>query len=280
MVRSNDAVVTPLYLDSGTRRLFSIYYAPAEHARIRRAFVYVPPFAEEMNLARRMVALQARALAACGIEVLVLDLFGTGDSEGDFRDARWELWLNDVLAAADWMERKVGAPVGLWGLRLGGLLAAVVAANQPSRFKRLLLWQPVIDGKSMVTQFLRIRIAASLGSENAAETTKGLRADLAAGRSVEVAGYDLSAELAQALNDVRLDRLDLPHTLQVHWYEVGPHVRDQLSRAVERIAGAWRERGVSVTVFGIAGDPFWSVPESPPVAELLAATARNANSWQ
>jgi alpha/beta superfamily hydrolase len=40
-----------------------------------------------MNKARRMAALQARALAALGYGVLLLDLHGCGDSSGDFGDS-------------------------------------------------------------------------------------------------------------------------------------------------------------------------------------------------
>src|SRR5690242_13967142 len=80
---ASTAIVTPLYLRSGQRRVFAIYHAPHREAPRHLSFVYVPPFAEEMNLARRMAALQARALAAVGIGVLLLDLFGTGDSDGD-----------------------------------------------------------------------------------------------------------------------------------------------------------------------------------------------------
>src|SRR3546814_1526626 len=62
----------------------------------------------EMNRSRRMAALQARALAALGIDVLLLDLFGTGDSAGDFRDARWEIWREDAMAAVAWLGARCG----------------------------------------------------------------------------------------------------------------------------------------------------------------------------
>src|SRR5438477_12928924 len=116
-------VVTPLYLEGGRRRLFGIYHAPQKGYPRPHSFIYVPPFAEEMNLARRMAALQARALAAAGTGVLLLDLFGTGDSDGDFCDASWELWMEDILVAADWLEGQGPTQIGLWGLRMGGLLA-------------------------------------------------------------------------------------------------------------------------------------------------------------
>jgi len=42
-----------------------------------------------MNKSRRMVALQARALAGRGFAVLQMDALGCGDSAGDMQDATW-----------------------------------------------------------------------------------------------------------------------------------------------------------------------------------------------
>ena len=115
----------------GTRgSLFSVYHPAHGYDRRRLSLVYVPPFAEEMNRARRMAALQARRLSELGIDVLLLDPFGTGDSEGDFGDARWDIWCDDVRTAMNWLAVRTNAPVGLWGLRLGALLAADVASRQ------------------------------------------------------------------------------------------------------------------------------------------------------
>ena len=61
------------------------------------------PFAEEMNKSRRMVALQASALADAGYAVLQLDLDGCGDDSSGFADASWEGWCSDVVRACRWM---------------------------------------------------------------------------------------------------------------------------------------------------------------------------------
>ena len=67
--------------------------------------MYAHPFCEEMNKARRMAALQSRRLAALGYSVLQIDLFGCGDSSGDFADAR-EIWKRPQIAL-DWLRPKV-----------------------------------------------------------------------------------------------------------------------------------------------------------------------------
>ena len=77
--------------------------------------------------------MQARALAASGCEVLQIDLCGCGDSSGDFGDASWQDWLDDVVAAHAWLRAHSDAPLTLWGLRAGCLLAADAAPLLPSR---------------------------------------------------------------------------------------------------------------------------------------------------
>ena len=219
MTRGQAPPPEPIFLDGPAGRLFAVYHAPAAGSDPHPAVLYVPPFAEEMNRSRRMAALQARALAAAGIGVLIPDLHGTGDSAGEFRDARWAIWLGDIRAASAWLERRLDRPVQLLGLRLGGLLAISAAAAEPGRFPRLILWQPVVDGRAMFTQFLRVRIAAALGEAESRETTEALRAELSAGRTLEVAGYEVAPELAAALDAARLDRLVPPKVAAIDWLD-------------------------------------------------------------
>src|SRR5437763_12894742 len=111
----------PFFLRTGTGQRFCLFHSPA--AACRGAVLYVHPFAEEMNRSRRMAALQARALSALGYGVLQIDLYGCGDSSGDFGDARWGLRKQDLAAGAAWLHQRLYQPITLWGLRLGALLA-------------------------------------------------------------------------------------------------------------------------------------------------------------
>src|SRR4051812_44835330 len=118
-----------LYLPASIGRNFCVLHSPTAGVKAKGALVYVHPFAEEMNKARRMAAMQARALADIGWYVLQPDLHGCGDSEGDFGDATWERWIEDVLHSAHWVQQRTGIAPGLWGLRAGCLLAAGVAPH-------------------------------------------------------------------------------------------------------------------------------------------------------
>ena len=68
----------------------------------------------------------SRALTQAGIAVLRFDFTGLGESEGDFADTSFSSNIEDLVAAAAFMERTLEAPAILVGHSLGG--AAVLQA--------------------------------------------------------------------------------------------------------------------------------------------------------
>jgi exosortase A-associated hydrolase 2 len=258
----------PFFLDAGAAARFCLYHAPA--GSCRGAWLYIHPFAEEMNKARRMAALQARALARQGYAVLQLDLHGCGDSAGDFGDARWETWRADVARGLAWLEQHSGQPAGLWGLRLGALLALDVA--QARALPGLLLWQPVTNGSQFLTQFLRLKVASQMLTEgDTGGGTAALKQHLAAGRQLEIAGYTLDPALALAIDACVADKLQ-PPACPVHWFEVAAESGRPLSPAAARVAAALGARGANVATRVVAGPPFWATQEIEECTALLDAT--------
>jgi len=258
--------VQPLFLPVGSRAIFALHHAPAGPAR--GAVVYVPPFTEEMNKSRRMAALQSRALASLGWHVLQIDLHGTGDSEGDFSEATWTTWLEDVQAARSWLRLQCGHEPWLWGLRLGALLATAAAGQQACA--GLLLWQPVVSGRQHLQQFLRLLAGADwLAGAAEARAQASPMADLQRGMAVEVAGYTLSPELALPMAEAHLA---LPEDgTPVHWLEVSPRAGASLSPVAQRLLAprAGGAEGVVVT-----GPSFWQAQEIEHASELIDQSCR------
>lgn len=264
----------PIFLNGARGDLFAIYHPAAVTRRVPQGLVYLPPFAEEMNRARRMAALQARQLAALGVDVLLLDPFGTGDSAGDFGDARWEIWHDDAAAAVAWLRDRCDGDVGLWGLRLGALLAAELASEESQGIARLLLWQPVLSGDRFLTQFLRLRLAAALGREAERETTKDLKARLAEGETLEIGGYELAPSLAASLSGHDLGSLLGPATPPpIDWLEVSSGETPELSPATSKMLEKLDNAGSKVTARAVAGEPFWSIQEFTLAPALIEATS-------
>jgi exosortase A-associated hydrolase 2 len=267
----------PMHLDVDGGRRFAMLHEPA--GAPRGLVLHVHAWAEEMNKSRRMVALQARALAAAGWTVLVPDLYGCGDSDGDFGEATWARWQQDVAAAAAWLRQRhpaVADALWLWGHRCGALLAAEAAATLP-RPAHLLLWQPAINGRAVLQQFLRLRMAADLQAGAGNERAEGSRGivkdlldDLAAGRPVEVAGYTICPELAAGLNKATLHPPVAGR--RVAWLEMTRSAETALLPGSARVVDGWLAHGVQIDVRVVPGAGFWQSVEIEEAPALVAAT--------
>ena len=271
-LKGNRGSVFPFFLEGSAGRIFAVYHAPYGGKESRRGVLYLPPFAEEMNRSRRMVALQARLLAGLGHGVLMLDLYGTGDSEGEFREARLGNWLADVDLASNWLMAAGHDKVELWGLRFGALLAAAAMERSSNHFTRALFWQPVTNGRQMIAQFLRVALAGSWGSSEQL-SLESIRANLSSGRSVEVGGYELSADLVIAIEAMSLS-VSVPTSLKsLYWFEVAPDPSDELLPSSRKIVDAWRTMKCDVVARRLTGPQFWSTSETTIAFELLDATS-------
>ena len=253
--------------DAAADQRFCVFH-PAQTPLPRALIVYVHPFAEEMNKSRRMAALQSRAFAASGCSVLQIDLLGCGDSSGDFEDARWQAWIDDVVRAGQWLQRAARAPLWLWGLRAGCLIATAAAAQLDAPCN-LLFWQPPTSGKPLLQQFLRLKLAADMAAGTG--VMENLKRRLADGDSVEIAGYTLGADLARGIDSARL----APPPAQpgrVEWLEVSSRAEATLLPASQPAIEQWRAAGWNLRTRIANGPAFWQTVEIEEAPALIDAT--------
>ena len=262
--------VSPQFLDSAAGRIFTLFFAPT--TPLRGAILYLPPFAEEMNRCRALAAAQARAFADAGYACLLLDYFGTGDSAGELADASWQTWQSDVLTVAAWLENKAGMPVTLWGCRLGALLATDIASQNPERFRRLVFWQPVVDGKMYLTQFLRLRVAFLMDRGLPPETTEQMRAQLVNNQKVVVSGYALPAAIASAIDQLRISECVGLFNCHIDWLENVSGPDKPLSIASQKAIEALRSQTNQVEVHPFTAPPVWQLHERDSAPDLLVKT--------
>ncbi len=260
----------PLFLPGSAGALFALYI-PAEQ-RGDRGVVLLPPFAEEMNRARRMLRLQAAALSQNRIAALLLDPFGTGDSAGDFADARWETWIADVRVAVSALSAHGAQRIGLLGVRLGAALAVAAASTLALPCFATALWQPVVHGHRHLTEFLRLRALPAASNASRPATVEMMRACLAAEKTVEVAGYDVVPPMAAALDALDLGELAHRALGRVMWFEVVHDRLLPLSAAGARCVAAWTTSGLTVSTEAIPGPAFWSGQGNAIVPDLISAT--------
>ena len=83
----------------------------------------------------------ARALAQTGVASLRFDFYGSGESDGEFREMTLRGEIADGRAAVDFLRHQLGIDperIGLLGLSLGGAVAATLAPSVKA--KALVLW--------------------------------------------------------------------------------------------------------------------------------------------
>ncbi len=271
--------MVPFFLETRSGSLFAQHWSP-QGVAMRHAILHVPAFGEEMNKSRRMVALQAKALAEQGYAVLVMDLFGSGDSNGDFGEATWEMWLQNIFDSISWLKQQGAESIILWGLRLGALLAMDFCHKNPGLVDRLLLWQPVLNGDVFITQFLRLRVAAAMmNSALPQEKTSDLKKQLLDGQSLEVAGYALHPDLIRPLIDLKIDGLALQSLIEVVIFEVVAGEEMEPTIVNQQFLLKLQGLGINASLDSVLGDCFWASQEIATVPNLIELTSKKASQW-
>ena len=258
--------------------LIGFYHVPADHIAPVGDVLLVPAFAEEMNRCRSMVTMQAHALAAIGMGTLVLDMRGTGDSPGEFEQADWEGWRDDLQCGLKWLRKHGNGCRTLWGVRLGALMAAQLAARDSS-IDKLLMWMPIVNGKTYWTQFLRIRIASEMGLPNGVKSTEALRQQSAAGQAVEASGYLVGPVLATQLDSLEMPPAENLFGKTIAWFEVGSSADTPMPRANAKLVGDWQGKGVQIKMTQVVGPPFWQVHEREAAPLLVEAGTLALKAW-
>ena len=262
-----------LFINGQAGRLFAVYWPAAQATG--KALLHVPAFAEEMNCARHAVAVQAQAFAEQGWSVLVVDVFGSGDSAGEFEAARWQTWRDDIVSAYQWLQQQGADNIALWGLRGGALLALDLIHHQQLPVSPLLLWQPVLSGRQWLQQWLRLRVTSGRFNGTATETVAGLLQRLDEGETLEIAGYALSPALSAAL--LRLDAVQQlpPPSCAVAVVSLVSHANMPLPATYADYLQRLPLGSQHTTVIG---DAFWAGP-APINAALMAASLQQVAAW-
>lgn len=214
--------------DGGPR--FGVWWLPASREP-RGAVLCVQPLGEERAAARHALAAQAWRLSAGGWAVLMVDLYGTGDSPGEPGEATLERWRGDLLRAAMLARQRHTGPNVLWGVRDGGLLVADIAVALDQLVDAYVFWQPPRDG--------------------------GIPADLRG------EGGDLPSELLDALRELPMqppalaDRGSVPAVLFVEIRQAGEGATAQAPPLIGELTEAWLEAGYLALPQRVNAAPFW-----------------------
>lgn len=111
----------------------------------------------------------ARELAARGIASLRFDLGGTGKSDGSLLDMSVRTEQADAAAILDYAKKLPYADtgrMGVVGMSLGGVAAALLAAERPGELRSMCLWSPAAR---MVEELQSAPVISGVGSKFVAD---------------------------------------------------------------------------------------------------------------
>ena len=152
--------------------------------------VLCPPLFADQAASHPVYRSLAGQLAAAGIWVVRFDYRGTGDSGGVARGGDGVTgWLASVEQAVELARTHTDGPLGLVGLRMGALLAAL-AAERRADVDALVLWDPCVSGRTFLHQQQALQ-ALRFPATGADEV-------------IEVPGDAIDANLAERLATLRL----------------------------------------------------------------------------
>ena len=249
----------PLYLPSADSRLFAVLHAPPAGDTRRGRVLLAPPIGEELNRCRLALSTAARRWSMRGWLTLMVDLYGTGDSPGDFGDATVARWQDDLRLAWQWLleQECTGSENVLWTVRGGALVGLSLLAELSAQ--RVVLWAPQFSGREVVDSVLRLAATAEALAEQTGEAS--VRDRIRQSGVIEVGGYRWSEALLSGIE--RLGPADGAATAagrDALWLE--PSGRSE--RGAPAPLPAWRPRHAE-------GAAFWRTAE--PVAAEAWATA-------
>lgn len=240
---------------SRKRSLFGFLHLPLASPK-HTCIIYCHPFAEEKNMSHSVVVKTSRELAKLGYPVLRFDLSGCGDSEGELDEVTIDDWQEDLSNAVNYIktEEKI-TNYALWGLRSGCGIALLHAANN-SDVSFLLLWQPVVDFKTYITQFFRWKISTQISyGRNNGTTVSMMVKQIYDKGVVSVIGYPISKMFYKSF--CKVDKQPFHFTALCPTLLLSISLMDQPSFVLEHYFNSLKSRGVQVQFRHLTSEPFW-----------------------
>jgi len=234
---AGSGTVRPMFFGDPAAELFGCLHAAADP--VDSALVVQPVLHESMGSHRTLVQLAAR-LAAAGISALRFDCRGTGDSAGDSGDSGPADWQLDVTTAAAELVRQAGqGHPSIAGLRFGASLALLRQCEAgASPAPALVLWDPVVSGKTWVEELL------ALQRERFGEVEG------------EVLGFPFGPALREQLEAIDLRTAGRPAVRRVLVVQTSGSVAGEIDALVERLQTV----GTAVDRRAFDTPPFWRDP--------------------
>ncbi|MCU0622820.1 MAG: alpha/beta hydrolase [Gemmatimonadaceae bacterium] len=166
--------MNPQFFGTAERSLYGVYHPPRARVAKRTGVVCCYPFGQEYMRSHRAFRQLASLLTRAGFHLFRFDYTATGDSAGDAREVSLAHWREDIGHAIEELKAMAEVErVALVGLRLGGTIAAEVAATRDD-IAQVVLWDPVVRGAEYVAELLAASDDVQAGRPSGPEHTVGV----------------------------------------------------------------------------------------------------------
>ena len=187
--------------------LFRIIRTPE---KILAHLLFIAPLFEQANQTRHHITRSAINAYSQGMQSIVFDHYGTGDSHGELIDANLVLWQQDILCQLRELKAQSSHAIYL-SLPLSAVL--LLTDEMLGLIHGVILLQPDFNGKRFVKQFKRIALAAGLTEGNKPKNTSEDE-----DRIVEIAGYVMKSNLLDELAGQTINKL-ADFNINCYWFE-------------------------------------------------------------
>ena len=177
--------------------------------------IFIAPLFEQANQTRHHNTRSAINAYQQGMQSIVFDHYGTGDSAGELIDANLDLWQQDILQQlADIAADSTKA------IYLSLPLSAVLLLSDEilTQVDGVMLLQPDFNGKRFVQQFKRLALAAQLTKNSNTQVDKPKGAEISEPVVIDIAGYQMQPKLLDELARQNVNTL-ADFQLDCYWFE-------------------------------------------------------------
>ena len=221
--------------------------------------LFIAPLFEQANQIRHHVTRSAINAYHQGIQSIIFDHYGTGDSGGELTDASLVLWQQDIIKQL--LEIKAHSTQAIY---LSVPLSAVLllSDNIIKHVAGIMLLQPDFNGKRFVQQFKRLALAAKLANKDDIGENKLPSKIEDKIQVTEIAGYVIQSTLLDDLAEQSVDKLThLP--CKFYWFEwqLIDEVLSPSRAKQQKILSSKNSKINQVACYNIDDVKFWQATE-------------------
>ncbi len=254
------------FIEINNQRLFACWSQKERKSDVLT--LIIPPFAEEMNKCRHLFSLLRQQFNAKS-DMLLLDPFGTGDSDGDLVDTTAQQWASDWHSVVALAGKAGYQKINLLAARFGALqMFDILQQELPLPLNKIVLWQPYLQSSTFLQQFFRLKIAEQMATGNKT-TQKELEQQLSTGEVLEIAGYPITQNFVSSIHALK-DVASLPALYQqtpLLWLETSmlPNISPVCEKGMALLSQYFAAEFTQ-----LQGPAWWNATELVQSPELIA----------